>query len=277
MLTTAQIEAYRDQGFIRGPKLLTDEETALLGSEIERVIADRDHADQSQPVSCRNLTGDPNNFVWQIVNIWQASDAFRDLLFNRGLGEMAAELTGARELRVWHDQVQYKPARKGGVNWWHQDSILWPPLTPKDQQITAWIALDDADTENGCMSMVSGSHRWGDQSAFLGQLQREHGLDRFLESIPTRFENQEAAVRHCPVGRGEVHFHHPLCWHGSQSNRSGRPRRAIAIHLMTEQTRFAADGGDHLMRPFIAVADGETILGEVFPLIYEAASSEAAV
>ena len=31
---------------------------------------------------------------------------------------------------------------------------------PSESQVTAWVALDDADANNGCMSMVAGSHRW---------------------------------------------------------------------------------------------------------------------
>ena len=67
-------------------------------------------------------------------------------------------MTGADDLMVWHDQIQYKPPGYGGVTSWHQDAPLWPiirPMTP----VSAWIALDDAEEENGCMWMVPGSHR----------------------------------------------------------------------------------------------------------------------
>src|SRR5207248_1136185 len=124
--------------------------------------------------------------------------------------------------------IQYKPAAIGGVNMWHQDSPYWPILTPKDVQLTAWVALDDADAENGCMSMVPGSHRWGDRISAL------HALKDF-NAMPELFEGKKLEVRLCPVEKGAVHFHHPLTWHGSQANTSGRPRRAIALHFMTER------------------------------------------
>lgn len=42
----------------------------------------RDHQGESKPQPFRlsNLTGDASKPVWQIVNIWQASEALRELV-----------------------------------------------------------------------------------------------------------------------------------------------------------------------------------------------------
>jgi phytanoyl-CoA hydroxylase len=74
-------------------------------------------------------------------------------------------------------------------------------------------------------------------------------------------------VKTCPVKKGEVHFHHSLTWHGSHANTSGRPRRAIALHFMTDETRYVA-AGQHCMKPFVEVADGEKLRGKHFPLVW---------
>ena len=74
----------------------------------------------------------------------------------------------------------------------------------------------------------------------------------------------------CPVKKGEVHYHHALTWHGSHANTSGRPRRAIALHYMTGDTRYVASG-EHPMKPFVEVGDGEVLQGETFPLVREKA------
>jgi phytanoyl-CoA hydroxylase len=81
-------------------------------------------------------------------------------------------------------------------------------------------------------------------------------------------------VRSCPVRKGEVHYHHALAWHGSPANTSGRHRRAIALHYMTEETRYVASG-DHLMKRFVEVADGEVLQGAHFPLVWERAEALA--
>ena len=63
-------------------------------------------------------------------------------------------------MRVWHDQMQLKPAHIGGPTIWHQDHPYWPVIQPADL-VSAWVALEDATAENGAMSMVRRSHLWG--------------------------------------------------------------------------------------------------------------------
>ncbi len=260
MLTQAQIDDFHRDGFLLGPKVLSDSEADTLCDELMRIIDEKDTAGVRKPVLVRNLRGDADDTpVWQVVNIWQASDAFHDAMAKPELVEMVAQLTGAKELRIWHDQIQYKPAEKGGVNMWHQDSPLWPILKPQTQ-VSAWIALDDVDESNGCMSMVPGSHLWGDQIAVLGR------IDDY-EAMPDQWNGHTIEVRRRPVPKGRVHFHHGLTWHGSHANRSGRPRRAIAFHYMTEETWFDSTG-DHVMKQFVKVRHGEPLRGEVFARVW---------
>ena len=66
-----------------------------------------------------------------------------------------------------------------------------------------------------------------------------------------------------PGEKGQVHFHHPLTWHGSGSNYSSRPRRAMAIHYMTEKVVYD-DSGAHPMKPFVTVPAGAMLKGRAF-------------
>ena len=265
MLTEAQVQQFKMDGYLKGGRVLGDDEVGVLQEEIARVIRDVGTG-RRQPVRLANLTGDAAHPVWQIVNIWEASDPFHALIHNQQIGEEMAQLTGAQRLRIWHDQIQYKPAEQGGVNMWHQDAPLWPILAPMTEA-TAWVALDDVDESNGCMRMVPGSHRWGNAIDFL------QGLPNF-EAMPAAWQGHTVEVRSCPVRSGEVHYHHALAWHGSPANTSGRHRRAIALHYMTEETRYVASG-DHLMKRFVEVADGEVLQGAHFPLVWERAQAIA--
>ncbi len=273
MLSSTQLESFARDGFVKGSQIIDAAQTDALCDEVLRVIADhQSHVEaERQPVKVSNLSGNEDAPVWQIVNIWEGSPEFEALIHNPILAEEVGQLMeaamDAREIRLFHDQIQYKPAQKGGVNMWHQDSPYWPVLQPKDVQLTAWVALDDADEENGCMSMVPGSQRFGNQIDWL------HTLKKFDE-MPNEFEDNAIEVKTCPVERGHVHFHHPLTWHGSPANTSGRPRRAVALHFMTERAVFdAAKRGLHPMGKFIESEEGETVRGAHFPMIW---SHEAA-
>ncbi len=259
MLTTDQLEQYRRSGFVNGGPLLDDETIGVLQREVLRVIDDRHNPAVAQPVLLRDLSTSPELEVWQILNIWEASPAFKALASHPHLLEMAVQLSGAQQLRIWHDQIIYKPKEAGGVLHWHQDSPLWDLLQPKDEQVTAWVALDDAEADNGCMYMVPGSHRWGDRIPELTELRKQ--------AFPDTFEGHDLYTVMCPVKKGQVHFHHPLTWHGSGTNYSSRPRRAVAIHFMTEKVIYD-ERGTHPMKPFVHVAPGAMLEGDAFPKVW---------
>ena len=261
MLNQAQIDTFSEKGFVLGSRVLSDEQVDDLRSELTRVIDDYKKEDIPQPVHIVNLGGKEETPVWQIVNIWEASSAYRELVYNPIIVEEIGQLTSATEVRVWHDQIQYKPAQVGGVNMWHQDSPYWPILTPKTSQVTGWVALDDVDESNGCMRMVPGSYKWGNQISFLHTVPDIH-------SMPDKFEDNELDVELCPVPKGYVHYHHSLTWHGSHDNKSGNPRRAIAVHYMTSETLYD-ESGNHVMKPFVTVNNGEKLVGDHFPLVMD--------
>ena len=259
MLTAEQIASFYRDGYLSAGSALSAEEVEELRVELDRVIEQRDREDVTQPVLIRNTSrAIPELIVWQVVNIWEASEAYESLLSHPKITEEIAQLTGAKSLRIWHDQIQYKPAREGGVQKWHQDAPLWPIIEPMTE-VSAWVALDDVDESNGCMSMVTGSHLWGNQIDFVGGLE--------FDSMPDQYEDHIVEVVARPVKMGEVHYHHGLTWHASPANPSDRPRRAIAMHYMTEESRFVASG-EHPMKEFVEVEDGELMEGEHFPLVW---------
>jgi phytanoyl-CoA hydroxylase len=274
MLKQHQIDEFDRDGFLTVGDMLASDEIGELSDALDQVLAkgpDGFSEDEPQPVNFRSLSGDEKHPVWQIVNIWEAAPAFEKLIYHPAIVEGISQLAGQRDLMVWHDQIQYKPAQYGGSTYWHQDAPLWPiikPMTP----VSAWIPFDDATEENGCMWMVPGSHKWGNQIEFLrtqgnlSLLENFNDLQGFEPPADAELRAIEAQPR--PVLRGEVSFHHSLTWHGSPFNQSERPRRAIAIHYMTGEARFDA-GGDHVMKQFVDLPDNAPMAeaGAHFPSV----------
>ena len=122
MLSEKQVADFRANGFLKGGRVLTDEQVEALRDELARVI-EHESSLERKPVRITNLSGKADAPVWQIVNIWEASDPFKALVCNHQIAEEVAQLTGAQELRLWHDQIQYKPQAVGGVNMWHQHAM----------------------------------------------------------------------------------------------------------------------------------------------------------
>ncbi|MCC6580306.1 MAG: phytanoyl-CoA dioxygenase family protein [Phycisphaeraceae bacterium] len=274
MLNHEQVDAFARDGYLKIANVLTSDEIQALSDALDRVIAkgpDGFAPQEPKPVLFRNLTGDPAQTVWQIVNIWEAAPEFRWLVHHPAIVEAISRTTGFNDLQVWHDQVQYKPANYGGATGWHQDAPLWPSISPMTP-VSAWIPFDDAEIENGCMWMVPGSHRWGEQMQFLGTKGGLKNMPEFTSvtegfTWPPEVESCKLEVEARPVRRGEVHFHHSLTWHGSPMNMSTRPRRALAIHYMTSEAVFT--GRPHPMADFIHLPVGGRMLdaGEHFPIV----------
>ncbi|MGH7144940.1 MAG: phytanoyl-CoA dioxygenase family protein [Planctomycetota bacterium] len=269
MLTPKQLAEFDRDGCLIGGRVLDEAQVEELRAELDRILAIKPEGfapGQARPVLFRNISGTPGSVVWQIVNIWEASPAFERLLYHPFVTTAISQMCRSGDIRVWHDQVQYKPSGTGGVNMWHQDAPYWPVIKP-ETPVSAWIALDDVDEANGCMSMVPGSHKWGNNIKYL------HSLKDFREmgknfTPPADAEINRVEVRLWPVKKGEVSFHHSMTWHGSHENKSGRPRRAIAIHFMTQDARFVAEG-EHPMKAFIALEDNALMAeaGAHFPLV----------
>ena len=108
--------------------------------------------------------------------------------------------------------------------------------------------------------MIRSSHLWGDQIESL----HKHLSD--FHRPPMEFQGYPLHVEPRPVPAGYVHYHHALTWHGSQANTSGQPRRSIALHYITERTRYNASG-EHLMKPFISIEDGQPLISDRFPIV----------
>ena len=147
MLTDEQVASFERDGFLNGGVLLDNDEVVELRADLERVLEigpDGIGDNDPRPVSFRDLRsgsdGPSDTPVWQIVNIWESAPAFEQLIYHPFIVRAISQLTGHRDLMVWHDQIQYKPAQYGGSTHWHQDAPLWPiikPMTP----VSAWIPL----------------------------------------------------------------------------------------------------------------------------------------
>ena len=262
-LDETQVREFRERGFVSGPRVYSDEEADRLRARLDDVIQGRSPA---RPELLRNMLGQSEQVVIQVVNIWEADPLFREHTYHPEICAMVAQLIGYPVLRVWHDQIQYKPPRVGGPTTWHQDHPYWPIIQPADL-VSAWVALDDADEENGCMRMVPRSHLWGPhKGGTVGTDLETFAPTPDLSLLPA---GEEVELVPCPVRKGHVMFHHCLTWHGSPPNRSERGRPAIAVHYMPGYTRFEPGERTHVMERRVEVAPGEELRGAHFPTVWE--------
>ena len=114
---------------------------------------------------------------------------------------------------------------------WHQDEDYIPT---RDRSLCgAWIALDDATTQNGCLWIIPGSHKPG----ILWE-QQWHGDRRFdcsLESVDFPYADEDAIS--VEVEAGTIVFFNGYTLHRSLPNRAQSGyRRALVNHYMSAES-----------------------------------------
>ncbi|MDC0045176.1 phytanoyl-CoA dioxygenase family protein, partial [Pelagibacteraceae bacterium] len=215
---------------------------------------------------------DVNTELGKFDNGWWLNKEIRNLVLSSDIGKMAAELMGVSSVRVWHDQILSKPPinkldnnNKANIGW-HQDRGYWT-CCADDNMITAWVALQDTNIENGSMRFIKNSNSWGLIS---------NGGDFFasdLEKLKNKLinEGKEWSEISNDLKVGEVSFHNAYTFHGSGPNYSDKPRMSVAIHLMPGDNTFDPSGAFHetakSLGPF--AKKGQIFDGPFNPLIYE--------
>lgn len=152
------------------------------------------------------------------------------------LAAIAARLAETPQIRLWHDQLLFKPTddpqKKANVGW-HTDRGYWKTCASTNM-LTAWIPFHDCDDAMGTITMIDGSHRWPDNTNTLDFFSND------LDGLEKKFDTGGREVIRVPMNlkKGQVSFHHCLTIHGSGPNRSPAPRRSIAVHLQDSSNHW---------------------------------------
>lgn len=129
---------------------------------------------------------------------------------------------------------------------WHQDEYFIPT---RDRSLTAaWIALDDATIENGCLWALPGSHRRG-----IIFPDREHDDVRFdcsIEAFDFPYADEDAVP--LEVSAGSVIMFDGYLLHRSLPNTARHGlRRALVNHYMSAESLlpwFLPSDGTHIAK-----------------------------
>ena len=144
-------------------------------------------------------------------------------------------------LLATHFFCKYGPREKFVA--WHQDVTYWG-LEPPDA-VTAWYAIDDSDTGNGCMQVIPGSHQRGIQEH--GTSEQEGNLLSINQEVPVTEAEAETAFD-LVLKAGEMSIHHGQMIHGSLPNHSTRRRCGLTVRYIAPSVRQADENS--LKRPW---------------------------
>lgn len=157
-------------------------------------------------------------------------DSVRRLARTPALVAVVESLIGAG-VSVYFSQVFFKPPEGGGPKPAHQDNFYFGP-SDIEGVVTAWIALDDATLENGCLYFGDGSNNGPVYGHFAPE------SEPYNLQLPAAVLDRQP-MSPAPVRKGGVSFHHGNTFHQSGPNHSPHWRRACALHYVRNDVEFA--------------------------------------
>jgi ectoine hydroxylase-related dioxygenase (phytanoyl-CoA dioxygenase family) len=237
------VEEYQRDGFLVLDDVLEPEELKALRRESVSLCRGERGSVGGLEAPTANMSDD--DVVRRVLCIHfphKLSPLMSELLALPRIVGVLTQLIGP-DVKAMQSMLFLKAAGKPGQAW-HQDEYFIPT---RDRSLTAaWIALDDATTENGCLWVLPGSHRRG-----VIYPEREIDDTRFdcsTEAYHFPYEDSEAIPVEVPAG-GAIIFDGYLL-HRSLPNVAKRGlRRAIANHYMSAQSLLpwrAPREGEHM-------------------------------
>jgi ectoine hydroxylase-related dioxygenase (phytanoyl-CoA dioxygenase family) len=214
-LSEERVAEYHRDGYVLWPELFTAREVRAMLHEVEtggRVSGTaRGNADSSGKTA--------KLAIWHELgdDIWAAASTCPRIVNN-------VRVLMGEEVAFFHGKVMLKEAKQGGAWEWHQDFGYWYNqgfVFPR--MISAFVALDPATLENGCLQVLRGSHK-------LGRMNHERvgsqtGADpNRIGQIETLFERLP-----CEMTPGSVLFFHCNLLHTSGPNDSEHHRRSFIV------------------------------------------------
>ncbi|MEO5839566.1 MAG: phytanoyl-CoA dioxygenase family protein [Acidimicrobiales bacterium] len=224
LLTDEELSAYQREGQVvpRGYRLPAAALARLRGAA-DRIIEQTATRDPDL-VLVAHLPHRPG------INGLDGGEEIFKVLIEPSLLDLVEQLIGP-DIILWGSSVFAKPPGIGKAVQWHQEGHYWPmrPLIAT----SAWIAIDDASPENGCLRFVPGSHCHG-----LYRHNDEHRANGLLQRSINDSAFDDASAGDIVVSAGQVSLLDTFVAHGSHANESSRRRAALTVRYMAATSYF---------------------------------------
>jgi len=217
-LSDEQVARYWEDGFVCAIPGISPAEARECRAKLEAFEASQGRSLGRLPGQLRAKT--------HLLFPWLA-----DLVRHPAVLAAVAALIGP-DLLVYHLTMWIKEPGDDAFVSWHQDGTYFG-LDPADQHVTAWVALSDSTLDNGCVTVLPGSHR-------MGQL--PHTMHRAAANLLSNGQEVEMQIdprRVMPLmlRAGELSLHHTHLLHSSAPNRGGDRRIGVGISYIPTRVR----------------------------------------
>ena len=217
--TDEQLAQYNEQGYLFMPGLLSADEVDALNGDVPLLLKGEDdglHRERERGGAVR-----------QVYLAHRSVDAFRKLISHPKILHPVRQVLDD-EVYIWHSKLNVKDAFEGTVWLWHQDYGYWMWDGVGPRLVSAMVFLDRATLNNGCLMVVSGSHKWGRQEHYADTVTTSY-KQWCIDTGTLKEKICEEDIEHITGKPGDVLFFDCNIVHGSGHNMSPLPRKTFII------------------------------------------------
>lgn len=236
-LSDAQVESYRNSGFVAINALTDSSEIAELRDLYDEMFARASGFAVGDRLDL--LTHSARCVLPQIINPERYAPRLVQGQAFRNATIIARQLLG-EGCEPMGNHAILKPAQVGAATPWHQDEAYWDPRYAH-RALTIWLPLQAATLANGCMQFLSASHLGAVLTHALAA-KDSHGL-----RVTSQVNSGSAIACELPAGGATIHDGRTL--HYAGPNLTDQPRRALAFGFRTPPARLRAPNHYPWQRP----------------------------
>ena len=228
IVSEKECQFFIENGYLVVPNLLSDDEIAELRQDTVTLARGEYECDNMKPLPTSVSDSDAIGRILCIHQPHFVSETIEKYVKHPKICGILSQITAAH-LPFWDGSVKcmqsmlfVKPPNFQGQAW-HQDEIYIP--TRDRSLIGAWIAMDDATVENGCLWVLPGSHRQG----YLYPQRNHENPDEFdFAQESYGFDGSDEVP--VEVTTGTLVFFNGYLLHRSRKNRGKTFRRVLVNH-----------------------------------------------
>lgn len=226
-ITEGDVNFFNKNGYLVVENALSPDEITTLRRETVRICRGELGQVKRLPLSYPEESDDEVMHRTLCIHFpHKISEAIFNFVVHPNVVEVLTRVIGP-DVKCMQSMLFIKSAGKPGQAW-HQDEHFIPT---RDRSLTgAWMALDDATIENGCLWVIPGSHRPG----ILWELEEQDNpdFDCTDEAIGFPYTDDDAVP--VEVKAGSIVFFNGYLLHRSLPNvaKSGY-RRSLVNHYMS--------------------------------------------
>lgn len=233
-MTDEQRMAFDRDGFLvmrrlAGAGLLADMRAIALRHAADRVAPIEYEADVAYPGAPASRTAEGGDTPRRLLQAYDRHRVFARWAADGRIAAIAAQLldsTAVYLTRNHHNCIMTKHPRYSSATGWHRDLRYWSFTRPN--LISAWLALGEETKENGCISLLPGTHK---EIFPRPRLDSDQFLREDSSENRALIEHAETAT----LAPGDVLFFHAGAFHAAGRNTTGH------LKLSAVMTYYGAD------------------------------------